>query len=56
MTSKLRGLSVNEVINAGKRESKTRGHDSDGSLTRQNSEICVCSEGSGNTCGISARV
>ena len=56
MTSKLRGLSVNEVINSGKRESKTREHDSDGSLARQNSETCVCSEGSGNICGISARV
>ena len=56
MTSKLMGLRVNKVINAGKRESKTRGHNSDGSLARQNSETCVCSEGSGNTCGISARV
>ena len=56
MTSKLMGLRVNKVINAGKRESKTRGRNSDVSLARQNSEICVCSEGSGNTCGISARV
>ena len=56
MTSKLMGLSVKKVINAGKRESKTRGLNSDGSLARQNSETCVCSEGSGNTCGISARV
>ena len=41
MTSKLMGLSVNKVINAGKREIKTRGLKLDGSFARQNSETCV---------------